>query len=221
MAGSPIALAPRPGAWPGPRRRKPFRAGASRTRAQHAFGAFAKEPNERLFIGFAGGQFQQIDAAATDFEISFSDDSSGVLAALGINTFFSGANATDISVNNAVAQNPGLIAAAQGHVKGDNRTALALSDLRDQAITQLNGVSLLEFWSQHVQDYATLASQTKQQLEADVVVRENLEAKQQAISGVNADEEAINLLLYQRAYQGNARFISVVDELLQTLISLL
>ena len=49
---------------------------------------------------------------------------------------------------------------------------------------------------------------------------ENLESQQQTISGVNADEEAINLLLYQRAYQGSARFISVVDELIQTLLSL-
>ena len=163
----------------------------------------------------------QIDAAATDFEISFSDDSSGALAALGINTFFSGKSAADIGINNVVLQDPGNITAAQGHIKGDNRNALALSDLKNQSITQLNGLSLTEFWTRHIQDYATRTSQKQQQLEADAAVRENLESKQQAISGVNADEEAINLLLFQRAYQGSARFISVVDELLQTLISLL
>ena len=40
------------------------------------------------------------------------------------------------------------------------------------------------------------------------------------VGWVAAHEEAINLLQFQRAYQGAARFITVVDEMMQTLISL-
>ncbi len=39
-------------------------------------------------------------------------------------------------------------------------------------------------------------------------------------SGVSIDEESINLLNYQRQYQGAARYISVIDEMTQTLLSL-
>ena len=162
----------------------------------------------------------QISGITSDFEISYNDDTSGALAALGINTFFSGTNAKDITLNSTVATDPGNITAALGHVPGDNRSALAMVALRSQGIASLNNFSLTEYWNRHVQDYATRNAQADQQLQADTVVRQNLEAQQQAVSGVNADEEAINLLIFQRAYQGSARFISVVDELLQTLLSL-
>lgn len=163
----------------------------------------------------------QIDGASNEFQLSFSDDSSGVLAALGINTFFSGSRATDIEVNPVVQSDPGKITAARGHVLGDNRSALAMAALREEGVASLNGFSLTEFWNRHIQDYAVRTAQAQQKLDADTIVRENLEAQQQSLSGVNADEEAINLLVFQRAYQGSARFLSVVDELLQTLISLL
>jgi len=157
--------------------------------------------------------------ANNNFKVSFSEDSSDVLATLGINTFFSGSNATDIDVNATL----GSINAALDHISGDNTNAEALAGLRDLSISgpPINGVSLTEFWNNHIQDYAVRTGQAQQQLEADTIVRDNLEAQQQSVSGVNADEEAINLLIYQRAYQGSARFLSVVDELIQTLLNLL
>ncbi len=159
--------------------------------------------------------------AASNHELSFSDDTSGALAALGIHTFFTGHNASNIQLNSVVQQDPGMIATAQQHIPGDNRTALSIAGLREQSIAELGNFSLTEFWSRHIQDMAVRTGQAKQNLEADTIVRENLQAQQQAVSGVNADEEAINLLVFQRAYQGSARFISVVDELLETLLSLL
>ena len=40
-----------------------------------------------------------------------------------------------------------------------------------------------------------------------------------AISGVNLDDETLDLIRYQRAYQGAARFLSVIDTLLEALLS--
>ena len=134
----------------------------------------------------------EIDSAGSDFEFTFSDDTSGVLTTLGINTYFSGSDARDIEANSVVAAAPGMIAATLEHSPGDNGNALALADLRDMTIDSLIGLSL-----------------------TDTIVRENMEVQQQQISGVNADEETINLLSYQRVYHGSARFIAVVDELLQ------
>lgn len=163
----------------------------------------------------------QIDSSSSDFTISFSDDSSGALAALGVNTFFSGKDAFDIQVNSVVLQNPAMLASAQGHVPGDNRTALAIADLRTQPIPAINGQSLTDFWDRHIQEYAVRTAQAQQRLDANTIVRENLDSQQQAVSGVNSDEEAVNLLIFQRAYQGSARFIGIIDELLQTLINLI
>jgi flagellar hook-associated protein 1 FlgK len=52
------------------------------------------------------------------------------------------------------------------------------------------------------------------------LVRESLEAQEQAVSGVSIDEESIDLLLFQRQFQAAARFISTIDETLQTLLSI-
>jgi len=162
----------------------------------------------------------QISGLSSNFEVSFSDDSSGALAALGLNTFFRGENAEDIGVNAEIVASPARIAAARGHVEGDNRNALALAGLRDMNLNNLGGQSLTTFWNRHVEDYGVRLGEAVSGLESDTIVVESLQAQNQTISGVNADEEAINLLQFQRSYQGAARFITVVDEMMQTLISL-
>lgn len=163
----------------------------------------------------------RLDAGGSDFELSFSDDSSGALAALGVNTFFQGDDASDIAVNSVVSGDPSYLAAGQNHVSGDNRNALAISALATKSLPSLGGLSISDQWSRHVEDYAVRLGQADQKFQADTVVRENLEAQQQSVSGVNTDEEAINLLAFQRAYQGSARFLTVVDEMYKTLLDLI
>ena len=50
------------------------------------------------------------------------------------------------------------------------------------------------------------------------VFRQSLEAQRAATSGVSIDEESINLINYQKQYEGSARIISVARELLDTLM---
>lgn len=162
----------------------------------------------------------QINTSSSDFSVSFGNDSSGALAALGVNTYFTGSNAQDIAVNTTVSSNPQMIAASRDGSPGDNRTALALANLRTSAIPSLGNITLKDLWGRHVADYAVRSSQATQQLSSDTLVKENLMSQAQAVSGVNTDEEAINLLSYQRAYQASARFLSVVDQMFQTLLAI-
>jgi flagellar hook-associated protein 1 FlgK len=162
-----------------------------------------------------------ISADQNGAEVSFSDDTSGVLAALGINTFFTGNDAYDVAVNQVVTGDPRALAASGGHLVGDNSTAIAIAQLRDTGLEGLEGLSLTQAWSKHVEDFAGRLGKAEQRLDATGTVRANLEATQQAVSGVNADEETIELIRYQRAYQASARFISVVDELMQTLLGII
>jgi flagellar hook-associated protein 1 FlgK len=165
----------------------------------------------------------RITADSDDFSFSFSDDTSGALAVLGVNTFFSGKDAYDIDVNTVVKTSPRLIAAAassaSGTNPGDNANALAISALRDMTLTELNGLSLTQHWNRHVEDFAVRQAQARQQYQADTVIREGLSNQQQSVSGVNVDEESIDLLQYQRAYQASARLLTVIDEMMQTLIA--
>ena len=161
-----------------------------------------------------------LTTTGSDFELSFSDDSSGTLAALGLGAFFEGEDATDLAVHQDVASDLRRVAAGQGHVPGDNRNAVALAGLRERQLDSLGGRSLTELWNQHVSDFGIRLGQATAKAASAAVVRENLEVQRQSYSGVNTDEEAVNLLTHQRAYQASARFLSVVDEMLQTLLNL-
>lgn len=162
----------------------------------------------------------KITADSADYRFSFSEDSSGALAALGINTFFDGADAGHMAVNADLVAQPEMVAAGSDHIAGDNSTALAIANLQDQPLESLENMSLREYWSRYIESLAIRTSGAKQDTEATNVIIESLSAQREAISGVNIDEEAINLLAYQRAYQGAARFISVVDQMMQTLLNM-
>lgn len=174
-------------------------------------------PNVTASIS-AGGELSL--SAAAGYEFSFSDDTSGALAALGVNTYFSGRNAADISLNQTLKNDPSKLAVGAGHVPGSNDTAVAIANLQDAAINELNGSSLREFWQHSVNRTAVLAAAAKNSVDAATLVRENIAGQLQAVSGVSMDEEAISLLSFQRQFQASARFISVIDEMIQTLLSI-
>jgi flagellar hook-associated protein 1 FlgK len=91
----------------------------------------------------------------------------------------------------------------------DGSRALALAGLRDIDLAYREMIVGLGVRSQ--------AAQRRSHVQADVINR--VRAEQEAANGVNLDEELSDLVRFQRAYEASARFISVVDELLDTLIN--
>lgn len=161
-------------------------------------------------------------AAGTGYSVSFSEDSSGVLAVLGVNTYFTGTDATNIGIRQALIDEPRLLATGQviAGAPTDNGAALAIAGLRTATNDALSGASIAGAWRDVAQVIGAEAQAAASRADASTIVRDNLEAQRSAISGVSLDEESINLLNYQRMYQGAARFISTVDELTQTLLAM-
>jgi flagellar hook-associated protein FlgK len=106
----------------------------------------------------AAGQLQI--NAQPGFEFSFSDDSSGALALMGVNTLFTGSSALDIGVRQAVMDDPSLLMVGrfENGTLVENGTALGVSSLREQAVAGLGGVSASRFWSDSVEAVASKAS---------------------------------------------------------------
>jgi flagellar hook-associated protein 1 len=167
----------------------------------------------------AGGQLS-LAAVSSDSTISFSQDTSGVLASLGINSFFSGKDASSIGVSAPVAADPRMLAAAGNLSPGDNSMALAIAGLDSRSLDALGGLSLTQTYDTLVTTVASSVSASKTIAEGSAVVRETLEAQREALSGVSLDEESVNLIKQQRAFEGAARIISTVDEMLQTVLNL-
>jgi flagellar hook-associated protein 1 FlgK len=168
----------------------------------------------------ASGGRLNLSADSDAVEIRFSQDSSGVLAALGINGFFDGKDARDIAVNATLRARPQLIAAARNGQPGDNQTARAIAAMETQALGSLSGQTLKSGYQSMINTLASKAATAKGESASSRAVRETLQAQREALSGVSLDEEAINLMKYQRAYQGAARVVAAIDELMQTLLSL-
>jgi len=159
-------------------------------------------------------------AADGGSSFTFADDTSGFLAAMGLNAFFSGTDSNDIAVNTLIADKPALLAAAQSDFSGDGSNATALASLREQAVSSLGGASLDEYYTTTIASVAVSLSGARSAYEAGTIIFESLTIQRESLSGVNLDEEAVALVSYQRAYQGAARYLNVVDEMMQTLLTL-
>jgi flagellar hook-associated protein 1 FlgK len=99
--------------------------------------------------------------------------------------------------------------------------ALSIAALHTKPNDFFGGQSISAAWRDAAQQVGADAQAASSRANAASLVRQNLEAQRAAISGVSVDEESINLLNYQRQYQGAARFITVVDEMTQTLLGIL
>jgi len=174
---------------------------------------------DNIASSISGGRLS-IKTDSNDVEISFSQDTSGVLAALGVNNFFTGKNASDMAVATTIKSNPSMLAAARNGQPADNQTARAIADLENTAMKSLQGQSLKDNYQTIVNGVATTAQSAKTNAEAASVVQETLMAQHEALGGVSLDEEALNLMREQRAYQGAARLISVVNEMMDTLMAM-
>lgn len=151
------------------------------------------------------------------YSFAFSEDTSGALAVMGVNSFFTGDNAADIAVREGVEVMLGRLEDGQFVANG---TAKRIGSLADEAMAGLGGLSSKKFWAQHATDIATRTSSAYNKANADTLIRESLDAQRAGISGVSIDEESINLLSYQRQYQGAAQVITTAQTMFDTLLSL-
>jgi flagellar hook-associated protein 1 len=166
------------------------------------------------------GGYLTIATTSPNTQITFSQDSSNTLAALGINTFFSGKDASSIAVNAQLAANPALLAAAQNGNADDNSNALAIASADTVNQTLLGGTNTQSTYTNMVNGVTAAAAAAQSNSSATQDIVNTLQAQRDATSGVSLDEEAINLIQEQQAYQGAARLISTVDQLFTTLMDI-
>ena len=162
-----------------------------------------------------------IQSESEETVIAFDKDTSGLLAALGINTFFTGSKASDIGINGVVAADGSKFAASNvGKVGVGIGNAQKLVALHDEGLTSLNGSSITGIYDQLINETAQGATVAGSIADGFEVFEQTLEAQFQSVSGVNLDEEAIDMIMLQRTYQASARYISTLSELMDVLVAL-
>ncbi len=117
---------------------------------------------------------------------------------------------------------PAAIAAADSAAgSGSNANALRLAGLSDKAIGALGGLTTNDFYANLIFRLGsdTRTAEDELQTQKDLVLQ--LQNQRDSFSGVNLDDEAVNIIKYQRAYQASARFVTVIDSLTAELMDLI
>jgi len=162
----------------------------------------------------------QITSDSPNSEFAFANDSSGVLAALGLNTFFAGDSALTFSLHESIRDEPARFAASRGGIGEDTENAVVLAGLFDAPLESQNGGSLSLLYSRMVAETSQASAVSRSVAEGFRVFQKSLEGEELGITGVSLDEEAIRMITYQRVFQLSARFIGTVTDLLQSLVEL-
>jgi flagellar hook-associated protein 1 len=162
----------------------------------------------------------QIGAEDPNAEFYFSDDTSGALAALGINSFFTGTKLGNLSVSAKIRQNPGQLSTSAGGIGNDTQAIVRMAALEKMSLPSLQGRSLRSHYELTVGDIAQRSSTSKSLADAFAQYAATLEAESLSQTGVNLDEEAAKMLQYQRAYQASARVIQTANEIFDVMLRL-
>lgn len=102
----------------------------------------------------------------------------------------------------------------------DSRNALLLAQLQSKNILSGGTATYQSAYSQLVSSVGAKAREISVDNTAQQNVLIQTQQSQQALSGVNLDEEAANLMRYQQAYQASGKVIQVASVLFDTILSL-
>lgn len=172
-------------------------------------------------LGASVDQQNRVVLAADDgYGFFFSQDDAGILAALGIGSLIAGYDAQTIGLNPDMEGHPEYFAGAKTLVSGDNSNARTLAGLETEGMFLDSELGFEAAYQVMVGSLGSDALSAMDALQNQEDILRSLENERQEISGVGLDEELANLIQFQRAYQGVAKFISVVDRLLETLIEM-
>jgi hypothetical protein len=133
--------------------------------------------------------------------------------------------AANLAVDSIVAADTDKLAAAQAPAGGgepaigDGETARRIADLATRGIFEEIDETPSGFMSRVVQGIGSKGRDAKVFEEAGKSVLLQLEAQRESVSGVNVDEEMVQLLQFQRGFEAAARFLTTVDSLIETLIN--
>lgn len=178
---------------------------------------------------------------ADDLSYAFAGDEdgdSGVAAALGVNTFFTGTDASTIGVNDVVSDGDLLASGIMDRETGelassDNTNANAMADTRydsmdmkkytytrgDGVTVTVTSTTLDDYQASLVSSIGSTAAGIDSALDSSETLVYQLTTQRDSISAVSLDEEMINLTAQQQAYLAAAQLLKTVQEMFDALLA--
>ncbi len=130
------------------------------------------------------------------------------------------ATATNISINSEILESGrNLPISSVAGQSGNNEIALQIARLSTNS-NFINKQNPTEYYSNFLGKIGTLVSEAESGKKTIDVIAEQLESQRQSVIGVDTDEEAVNLIKFQKAFEAASRVVNMTNEILATIINL-
>ena len=170
-------------------------------------------------IGFQAGNL--VDGDTFDVTTIANSDTSGILSALGLNSFFEGTNASNIQVAERIVDNSDEIATSRSGDIGDTRNLASLIGLRNAHVLADNRLTFDDF-------LAETNSEIGFHVQSSKIVRANVaelnyqyQAERDSASGVDVNEELLYMTQYQKSYEAAVQVVRTMDAMLSELFQII
>jgi flagellar hook-associated protein 1 FlgK len=128
-------------------------------------------------------------------------------------------NGWTLTLKGAPSNGDTFTVSATGANSSDNSNLLSMAALDDKNVLNGGTVSINNAIAGLTTRVGSSAQQAEYAYTAQKAIQTTAQSTRDSVSGVNADEEAANLLFYQQAYQAAAQVISTANTTFQTLLS--
>jgi flagellar hook-associated protein 1 FlgK len=148
-----------------------------------------------------------------------SSDSSGFLAAAGLNTFFDGNSASTISVRQELMDDPTRLAVSTSESMNDVDNLNRMAAIINQPLQGLGQATPEGYLNNIISAVGTKASTAEAKQTTLNTIVQQLTNQRDTTSGVDVNEESAKLLQFQQMYQSLAKYISTQETSIQYLLT--
>lgn len=171
-------------------------------------------------ISFQFSAGDVVDADTFSTTLLADPDSTGILSALGLNSFFTGSDASTIAVSNRLIENPNELATSASGDIADTSNLARMLGLRESRMAGENELTFEDFLGE-------VSSEIGFRVKSSQVLQENIselgyqyESEIASISGVDLNEEMLNMAQHQKSYEAAIQVIRTVEAMFDELFAI-
>ncbi len=133
--------------------------------------------------------------------------------------------AKKLEVGAALLEDPSLLAASGDDGKGkslgsgDGSNALAMAQLKQATVLSNGTASFDGYYESFIAQLGTQGQRATTMSTNQKALTDQIESQRQSVMGVNIDEEMMDIIKFQQAFNAMARYITTVDEMLDRVIN--
>lgn len=148
-------------------------------------------------------------------------DTSNALSELGINSFFQGGTSETLQVSDRIHDDASYLAGSINEQKVDNANILRMAAIGEEYLSELDNMTPADFHRKFVTGVGQRTMVLEGRQEAMDAVENQLLRHRDDISGVDVNKEAANMILYEKMFQACAKYISVLENTVETIMGLI